>query len=280
MDMPMKPMMEMQGRLEQLKREMEKVELKLGDIKKQPEPGSEEAERQTKELLRRQEEIRQEAHAIQDKMEQMKRSMMERPDGGREWDMEIFQLEHADALHIAEMLQRMFPDGVRAVADPRTNKVIVMSNKEGFDRSRRIVRELDMPARWGDRDRPEGQSQRPRYEYEQRRAPERRDGESSQQRDRDVPRESDRPRFQRTVGKVVEASESTLTLLPEGSEKPMTFQLPALMGEAGERKPDRALAEKLKTLRSGDAIVVEWGEGEGTRFIAGIGSVQKEGEKK
>ncbi|MDA1190386.1 MAG: hypothetical protein O3A46_01735, partial [Candidatus Poribacteria bacterium] len=78
------------------------------------------------------------------------------------------------------------------------------------------------------------------------------------------------PKFNRTIGKVIEKSGDALIVSAEDSGGSITFTLPQVMTDDGGWKVRPAVKEAVDKAKVGDAVVIEWWEGEGQRYIEGL----------
>ncbi len=231
--------------------------------------------------------------------------MNRRTDSG-EMRFEAFHLEHIPAQHAAEMVDPFMPRNARIAADPRSNKLLVMTSGEGMRIAMAVLQEVDIPVR-GEREAMEEQRrQRQREADEAEENRRRRRPEEETERDEGDRRSGalqtpmydyERPwRFEprdpagvwalggdifnpympanRIEGLLTEKGEDYIAVQIEGVGEEMRARLPVVrVGDGWMVKGN--LANKIKELDPGDAVIFEWWEAEGVLYLQDIARVEE-----
>jgi hypothetical protein len=267
---PEMPNPEMREELRRIEHQMMDVENGVREMEKMKGEPTPDMRAKMEKLRGRREELKAAAERLREKM---KAFAAQRPMGEPrhppriEGEIRFFQLEHADASDVADILMRVLPPGSTVIPDKRLGKILVITGPDAYGRAERVVGELDQPSRprpdmeRREVERRESRSESTRrFDYERREQPDRK----TDQLDKPVPKSG------RTVGTLVEKGEDGFAVLPSGHETPLGFQYPTLMRADQKPVPSEEFIKRLSQFEKGDPIVVEWNEIEGSRVAAGV----------
>ena len=221
---------------------------------------------------------------------------------------EAFHLEHIPAQHAAEMIDPFMPRNTRIAADPRTNKLLVMTSGHGMRIAMTVLGEVDVPV---DGERDEAEESRRRRQQEADEADEAEENRRRRRSDEEMEREGDRrsgalpmPRYDyegrrqiaprdpranwpvggdifnpympanRIEGMLTEKGDGYIAVQIEGVDEQIRARLPVVrVGDAWTVKGN--LANKLKELDPGDAVIFEWWEAEGVLYLQNIARLEE-----
>lgn len=222
---------------------------------------------------------------------------------------EAFRLEHIPVQHAAEMIDPFMPRNTRIAVDPRTNKLLVMTSGHGMRIAMTVLGEVDVPV---DGEREEAEESRRRRQQEADEAGEAEEGRRRRRSDEEMEREEgDRrsgalptPRYDyegrrqlaprdpranwplggdifnpympanRIEGMLTEKGDDYIAVQIEGVDEQIQARLPVVrVGGAWTVKGN--LANKIKELDPGDAVIFEWWEAEGVLYLQDIARVEE-----
>ena len=166
-------------------------------------------------------------------------------------------VEHANAQNLSKLIREFLtPLGI-IVADPDTNIIVIKSTPGDLEIASAIIKNLDIPRRRGDRERPRGDQPRRRQEQEGR---------------------ADRPGREENggvfFGKVLKAGRESLTIKTRDSGEEVTLYVPVRRRDDGTNAPNEELSVHVSRLEPGSNVRVQWRQGDVRRLIVRVSKLE------